>query len=156
MGCLKWFVGVLPVIAMRKVYLTCEWLHLVWMLSYICCIAAATPATSPAKMLTNAIAKPSTRRCLAVYMSCTLMLITLYMSSFTSEERENIRLNVFVKSRYVIRQSYCICPGQSCMMHDFITSVLESRRLRFFYQKTSVLPQWSTPLPHPGSVVASR
>lgn len=83
MGCLKWFVGVLPVIAMRKVYLT----------------SAATPATSPAKMLTNAIAKPSTRRCLAVYMSCTLMLITLYMSSFTSEERENIRLNVFVKSR---------------------------------------------------------
>lgn len=83
MGCLKWFVGVLPVIAMRKVYLT----------------SAATPATSPAKMLTNAIAKPSTRRCLAVYMSCTLMLITLYLSSFTSEERENIRLNVFVKSR---------------------------------------------------------
>ncbi|KAG2034794.1 nucleoporin protein Ndc1-Nup [Suillus americanus] len=83
MACLKWFVGVLPVIAMRKVYLT----------------SAATPATSPAKMLTNAIAKPSTRRCLAVYMTCTLMLITLSMSSFTSDERENLRLNVFVKSR---------------------------------------------------------
>ncbi|KAG2151633.1 nucleoporin protein Ndc1-Nup [Suillus bovinus] len=83
MACLKWFVGVLPVIAMRKVYLT----------------SAATPATSPAKILTNAISKPSTRRCWAVYMSCTLMLITLYMSSFTSEERENLRLNVFVKSR---------------------------------------------------------
>lgn len=82
-ACLKWFVGVLPVIAMRKVYLT----------------SAATPATSPAKMLTNAIAKPSTRRCLAVYMSCTLMLFALYMSSFTSEERETLRLNVFVKSR---------------------------------------------------------
>ncbi|KAG1856374.1 nucleoporin protein Ndc1-Nup [Suillus subalutaceus] len=83
MACLKWFVGVLPVMAMRKIYLT----------------SAATPATSPAKMLTNAIAKPSTRRCLAVYMSCTLMLITLYMSSFTSEERENLHLNIFVKSR---------------------------------------------------------
>ncbi|KAG1779973.1 hypothetical protein EV702DRAFT_1194727 [Suillus placidus] len=83
MACLKWSVGVLPVIAMRKVYLT----------------SATTPATSPAKMLTNAIAKPSTRRCLAVYMSCTLMLISLYMSTFTSEERENLRLNVFVKSR---------------------------------------------------------
>lgn len=101
-ACLKWFVGVLPVIAMRKVYLTCELLYLVCMLSYICCIAAATPATSPAKMLTNAIAKPSTRRCLAVYMSCTLMLFALYMSSFTSEERETLRLNVFVKSRYAI------------------------------------------------------
>ncbi|KAG1726683.1 nucleoporin protein Ndc1-Nup [Suillus lakei] len=83
MACLKWSVGVLPVIAMRKVYLT----------------SATTPATSPAKMLTNAIAKPSTRRCLAVYMSCTLMLIMLNLSSLTSEERENLRLNVFVKSR---------------------------------------------------------
>lgn len=82
-ACLKWLVGVLPVIAMRKVYLT----------------SAATPATSPAKMLANAIAKPSTRQYLAVYMSCTLMLFTLYMSSFTSEEREILRLNVFVKSR---------------------------------------------------------
>lgn len=83
MACLKWFVGVLPVIAMRKVYLT----------------SVATPATSPAKMLTNAIAKPSTRQCLAVYMSCTLMLVMLYMSSFTLEERERLRLNIFVKSR---------------------------------------------------------
>lgn len=83
MACLKWFVGVLPVIAMRKVYLT----------------SAATPATSPAKMLTNAIAKPGTRQSLAVYMSCTLMLVMLHMSSFTSEEREHLRLNIFVKSR---------------------------------------------------------
>ncbi|KAG1870825.1 nucleoporin protein Ndc1-Nup [Suillus subluteus] len=41
MACLKWFVGVLPVIAMRKVYLT----------------SAATPATSPAKMLTKCYCK---------------------------------------------------------------------------------------------------
>lgn len=127
-ACLKWSFGVLPVIAMRKVYLTCELLHLVWMLSYICCIAAATPATSPAKMITNAIAKPSTRRCLAVYMSCTLMLITLFMSSFTSEERENLRLNVFVKSRYVIQQ---LCPEDSCMMCNLIPSIVESWKLRF-------------------------
>lgn len=28
MGCVKWAVGVLPVVALRKVYLTCELLHL--------------------------------------------------------------------------------------------------------------------------------
>jgi nucleoporin NDC1 len=74
-------------------------------------------------MLTNAIAKPSTRRCLAVYMSCTLMLITLYMSSFTSEERESLRLNVFVKSRYVIQQT---CPEDSCVMRNLIPNVIKS------------------------------
>ncbi|KAG0696162.1 nucleoporin protein Ndc1-Nup [Suillus ampliporus] len=83
MASLKWSVSVLPVIALRKVYLT----------------SAATPATSPAKMLTNAIAKPSTRRCLAVYMTCAMMLVALNLSSFTSEEREQLHLNVFVKSR---------------------------------------------------------
>ncbi|OJA18737.1 hypothetical protein AZE42_12235 [Rhizopogon vesiculosus] len=83
MGCFHWAVGVLPVVALRKVYLT----------------SAATSATSPAKMLTSAVAKSSTRRCLALYMSCAMMLTTLNLISLTSEEREHIRLNVFVKSR---------------------------------------------------------
>jgi len=121
MACIKWSIGVLPVVALRKAYLTRE-LYFIWCACcvYISSIAAATPATSPAKILTNAIAKPSTRRCLVVYMTCAMMLTALNLGSFTSEEREVLRLNVFVKSRYVIQQSYYACPEESCMMHDGI------------------------------------
>lgn len=83
--------------------------------AYLSCKAAATPATSPAKILTSAIAKSSTRRCLALYMSCAIMLTALNLFSFTSEEREHLRLDVFVKSRYVI-QSYYIILGRK--LHD--------------------------------------
>lgn len=131
-ACLKWSFGVLPVIAMRKVYLT----------------SAATPATSPAKMLTNAIAKPSTRRCLAVYMSCTLMLVTLYMGSFTSEERENLRLNVFVKSRkhpyYLNGRLLFLILAQSWLAASFLLRNIMLDRFVFRWTK----PLNSSELPY--------
>ncbi|KAJ8591574.1 hypothetical protein M405DRAFT_814190 [Rhizopogon salebrosus TDB-379] len=137
MGCLKWAVCVLPVVALRKVYLT----------------SAATPATSPTKILTSAIAKPSTRRCLAVYMSCAMMLTVLTLSTLTSEEREHLRLNVFVKSRkhpyYLNGRLLFLILAQLWLAASFVLRNIMLDRFVFKWTKSSN----STELPYTPSTL---
>ncbi|EGN94543.1 hypothetical protein SERLA73DRAFT_188503 [Serpula lacrymans var. lacrymans S7.3] len=81
-----WVVGVLPVAVLRKVYLT----------------GASPPATSPSKILQNALGKPSTLRSLSVYVTSAIFLAVMHVTLAKLEETSgqgDRRLSVFVKSR---------------------------------------------------------
>ncbi|KAH0828828.1 nucleoporin protein Ndc1-Nup [Lanmaoa asiatica] len=79
---LTWLVGVLPIIVVRKVLLT------------------PTPesASSPSKTVAIALAKPTTRRWIAVYITSSLLLLSLEFIRIASKS-EDVRLSIFIKSR---------------------------------------------------------
>ncbi|KAF8550767.1 hypothetical protein OG21DRAFT_1499585 [Imleria badia] len=79
---LTWLVGVLPIIVVRKVFLT----------------PTPEPASSPSKTMTAALAKPTARRWIAVYITSSLLLLSLEFVRIWSKN-EDMRLSIFIKSR---------------------------------------------------------
>ncbi|KAF8436467.1 nucleoporin protein Ndc1-Nup, partial [Boletus edulis BED1] len=79
---LTWLLGVLPIIVARKVFLT----------------PTPEPTTSPSKTVATALAKPTTRRLIAIYITSSLLLLSLDFVR-TWSNSEDIRLSIFIKSR---------------------------------------------------------
>ncbi|KAG8221384.1 nucleoporin protein Ndc1-Nup [Butyriboletus roseoflavus] len=79
---LTWLVGVLPIIVVRKIFLT----------------PTPEPASSPWKTVAAAFAKPATRRWIAVYITSSLLLLSLEFIR-TWSRNEDVRLSIFIKSR---------------------------------------------------------
>ncbi|KAG6369285.1 nucleoporin protein Ndc1-Nup [Boletus reticuloceps] len=79
---LTWLLGVLPIIVARKVFLT----------------PTPEPTTSPSKTVATAFAKPTTRRSIAIYITSSLLLLSLDFVR-TWSNSEDIRLSIFIKSR---------------------------------------------------------
>ena len=107
-GGVGWAVGVLPVLVMRKVYLTSGSLHICVFILTDCSIATPTTAPSPSKTLQNALQKPRTLRALLVYQTSAILLtflhvFMLYASIDDAAEGEAVvpdpKLTVFVRSR---------------------------------------------------------
>ncbi|KIJ60868.1 hypothetical protein HYDPIDRAFT_97985 [Hydnomerulius pinastri MD-312] len=78
-----WAVGVLPIIVLRKVYLTPN----------------PSPVSSPSKTVAGAFAKESTRRSIATYITSALLLMSFNLLRSISDDGEDLRLSVFVRSR---------------------------------------------------------
>ncbi|KAI0055711.1 hypothetical protein BV25DRAFT_1903556, partial [Artomyces pyxidatus] len=78
---LTWAVGVLPIVVLRKTYLT----------------ATPTPSSSPSQRFKTALSKTTTIRALLTYTIASLSITTLHILMTSS--RDSVHLNVFVKSR---------------------------------------------------------
>ncbi|GJE99489.1 nucleoporin protein Ndc1-Nup [Phanerochaete sordida] len=81
-----WAVGVLPVLVLRKLYLT----------------ATPTSASSPSSVYHAALSKSSTLRSLAVYLASASLLTAVHVITaliFEARAGSDPRLNVFVKSK---------------------------------------------------------
>lgn len=63
-------------------------------------LATPEPASSPSKTVATALAKPTTRRWIAVYVTSSLFLLSLEVVRIWSQN-EDTRLNFFIKSRRV-------------------------------------------------------
>ncbi|KDQ51846.1 hypothetical protein JAAARDRAFT_210825 [Jaapia argillacea MUCL 33604] len=78
-----WVIGVVPVVVMRKTYLT----------------ATPTPSPSPSKLLRTALSKPSAVPSLVTYGASAILLTLLHVFVAYANESTDPRLTVFVKSR---------------------------------------------------------
>lgn len=102
-GAVGWAVGVLPVLVMRKIYLTSELLAISIKYFYAdWSIATPTTAPSPSKTLQNALQKPNTLHALLVYQISAILLTFLHilmLYASTAELERDPKLTVFVRSR---------------------------------------------------------
>jgi nucleoporin NDC1 len=102
-GAVGWAVGVLPVLVMRKIYLTSELLAISIKYFYAdWSIATPTTAPSPSKTLQNALQKPNTLHALLVYQISAILLTLLHilmLYASTAELERDPKLTVFVRSR---------------------------------------------------------
>ena len=107
-----WLLGVLPVIILRKAYLTGQFSsHLVFSLpscpqSFVhSTTASPTAASSPSRSFQLALTKQSTSHFALVYTTSAVLLTILHISlSYTYEPAlgSDPKLTVFVKSKYVL------------------------------------------------------
>ncbi|KAI9462554.1 nucleoporin protein Ndc1-Nup [Boletus coccyginus] len=79
---LTWLIGVLPIIVARKVFLT----------------PTPEPSPSPSKTVAAALAKPATRRWIAVFITSSLLLLSFDFIRICSKS-EDLNLSIFIKSR---------------------------------------------------------
>jgi len=104
-----WLSVAVPVVVLRKTYLTCTFSKtlIIFSYSFIRFVASRTNTSSPSQTWHSAWTKTSTRRAMLVYCASSILATTLhvflaYMTETSTGMRSDPRLTIFVKSKYVV------------------------------------------------------